>query len=285
MKLRLANVIPYRVIRSIYSYEMIYSLMHGRRKHVWIIAAPKSGSTWLNYLLKNLLDWPSQPLVPAGGRREREIDPTMLMQKPLTRSLFSPSSHTHYSEATVDFIKRANISCVFLYRNIFDQLVSTFDHCENPKENLNGCSVFLERKVYEKLTTDQKWSMLIDLAAPWYLKQMVGWLHYLQNNDPPFFFSCSYNELRSDPRMLLMRIIRWLGVERSNEKIESVLYQSRHSYTRKNVGTVGRGKNLTAEQIRRVANYANYYPGIDLSPIGITEEIRQNPQAYFDADE
>src|SRR3954468_19486410 len=45
-----------------------------RRKHAWIVAAPKSGSTWLSKLMEHVLGWPSVALLNGHDRREQEVD-------------------------------------------------------------------------------------------------------------------------------------------------------------------------------------------------------------------
>ena len=44
------------------------------KKHLFLICAPKSGSTWLTNILKNILNWNVVKLLPAFEHREQEID-------------------------------------------------------------------------------------------------------------------------------------------------------------------------------------------------------------------
>ena len=41
----------------VYSDGFIYSLLPRKRSHLWVIVAPKTGSTWLSKILENYLDW------------------------------------------------------------------------------------------------------------------------------------------------------------------------------------------------------------------------------------
>ena len=58
--------------RSKYNFDE-KELKENVEKHVFLICAPKSGSTWLTKILENVLGWPSIKLLPAYGNREQEL--------------------------------------------------------------------------------------------------------------------------------------------------------------------------------------------------------------------
>lgn len=56
-------------------------------KHIWLVCAPKSGSTWLTRIMKDVLKWPSVALVPRFGNREQTLDLSPLLEKGLRETL------------------------------------------------------------------------------------------------------------------------------------------------------------------------------------------------------
>ena len=52
--------------------QQIARLISPTRKHVWLIAAPKSGSPWLGAILESVYGWPRVPLLDCYDRREQE---------------------------------------------------------------------------------------------------------------------------------------------------------------------------------------------------------------------
>jgi hypothetical protein len=278
--------LPQSLISQIYDDETIYAQVSPKRKHLWVIAAPKSGSTWMSAILRNLLPWDVQPLAVRPRRREHEPDIRNLVRKTCRGNLLSPSQHVNYSEETVKIIEKAHINCVFLYRNIFDQIVSAYDHSAKPDEGLHGCTAFLTREIYNQLDHKQKWGIIIDLGVPWYLRQYVGWFHYLQNEKSDRIFPCAYEDLREEPVKQIMSIMAWAGIDVSVEEVEAAVGQSMGDSTRKNKAISGRARQiLQPDQVAQIVRMANYYPDIDLSAIGINEEIRENPMAFFEHDQ
>ena len=64
-------------------------------------------------------------------------------------------------------------------------------------------------------------------------------------------------------------MLDFTGVTCSDEVIEAALQASRQANTRRNVGLQRRGQALTEEQRNRIARFAEYYPKVDFSRIGL----------------
>ena len=80
--------------------QQIARLVSPTRKHVWLVAAPKSGSTWLGAMLDSVFGWPRVPLLDCYDRREQEVDVRMLLQHPNV-DIFTPHQHTRASHPTL----------------------------------------------------------------------------------------------------------------------------------------------------------------------------------------
>ena len=61
-------------------------------KHIWLVCAPKSGSTWLTRIFKDVLKWPSVALVPSFDHREQGLDLSPLLAKGIKGQLLPPSA-------------------------------------------------------------------------------------------------------------------------------------------------------------------------------------------------
>ncbi|HEX3726888.1 MAG TPA: hypothetical protein VHV08_11625, partial [Pirellulales bacterium] len=97
------------------------------RKHVWISAAPKSGSTWFSLMVGWLLDWPTVRLTSGYDRKEHEVDLLPLLAYPDV-NIFSPRQHCRASQPTLDFIAKFQVHPVIQLRDVFDSVVSLRDH-------------------------------------------------------------------------------------------------------------------------------------------------------------
>jgi hypothetical protein len=88
--------------------DFIASRVSLDRKHAWLVAAPKSGSTWLTNMLIPLLGWQPNTLVPTWDRREQEVDVRRMLDFPDV-DLFSIQQHCRFSAPTWAFVKRFRV--------------------------------------------------------------------------------------------------------------------------------------------------------------------------------
>lgn len=257
------------VSEEVYSDAYMYSLISRSRKHAWVVAAPKSGSTWLTALLAKTLGWPQSALVPCYGRREQEADPRQLMFHPKEENLLSIQQHCRFSQATLALIDKANIDVVLQVRDIFDTVVSLRDHLT--RESTEFPMAWMNGSNWKELNDTQKADFVIDMVVPWYFNFFVGWM---QSGlvETGKVFVCTYERLRENPVAELQKILRFLREERDPRFIQTVVDGTQEETTRFNKGVVGRGKSLLSEaQQERITRYGVYYSGVDLSLLGICQ--------------
>jgi hypothetical protein len=234
------------------------------RKHVWLVAAPKSGSTWLGAMLESVFGWPRVPLLDCYDRREQEIDVRMLTLHPDV-DIFSPHQHTRASHPTLGIIQQFRIIPVVLVRDLFDTVISLRDHLYREHHIMPWA--YLDETVYT-LDPEEQINALIDLAIPWYINFYVSWF-YAEKQGLCHFHWMTYQELKADPESCVRRVLDFSGVVRSDDVIVSAAQGSAQTNTRRNVGLQGRGQALTDEQRNRITRLTEYYPKVDFTPMGL----------------
>jgi hypothetical protein len=113
---------------GMYSDAYIFGLLSKQRSQFWLIAAPKSGSTWLAEILKNLR-WYVRTITPAFDRREQEPSLRAVAEASTAGKILWKHSHTRALESTSQLIRRAGIFPIIQTRVLHDSLISDCDHC------------------------------------------------------------------------------------------------------------------------------------------------------------
>jgi hypothetical protein len=234
--------------------------------HLWHIAAPKSGSTWLKTILTELLDWKVCPLIPLHKGREQEIETINLLYSSMQDFCFSPQQHCRYSDSTKRIIERLEIKPVLQYRNIFDAVISFYDHCN--EMGLIFPMAYMDEHNWKGLSDTKKLDFVIDLIVPWYFNFYGGWFSSDLIKDGKILL-VSYEDLIADPHKEVKRILDWIGIEKTDDEIHSSILSAAQKKTRKNVGISGRGVILSNEQKQKIRTMASYYPQIDFSILGL----------------
>ena len=160
---------PYKLL---YYNDFIFWTISKKRKHVWIIAAPKSGSTWISAIFQELLKWKTSHLVNGYGRREQEIDIRKLISVTSRDNLFSPHQHCRASETTIKIIERARIQPIIHIRNIFDIVISVRDSLD--QGNHTSAMAFVDAN-WHNMPYEKRTDFIIDMVVPWYFNFFAGW--------------------------------------------------------------------------------------------------------------
>jgi hypothetical protein len=235
------------------------------RKHAWIIAAPKSGSTWLSALLEQLLGWPSIRLLNGHDRREQEVDVRPLLRH-MDSNIISPHQHCRASLPTVDFIKLFRVQPVIQTRNILDTVASLRDHILNDSQRWPMAYVDGE---FAKFSEEKQYDFIIDMFLPWYFNFYASWLR-VEGIEPAGLLFVSYEEMMTDTRSVIRKILDYLKETRSDAEITAAIEKTGKSRTRFNKGVTGRGERLLSDRHKaRVKALRDYYPHIDFSMVGL----------------
>lgn len=257
-------------IRSIYVDSFISTLISKRRKHLWLIAAPKSGSTWLTVILDNCLKWKQISLVPDYDRREQEADlRQIILQGGRRGNIFSPHQHCRYSDNTASIITQTGAKVILLCRNIFDTVLSVKDHLD--RESRIIPMSYMDDESWNALADEQRRDFVIDMIIPWYFNFYCGWFKSSLINSGQVLIT-TYENLNTNTPEVIGEILDFIEVQKSKVHINDAISKSRLRDTRKNKGVVGRGATLTIKQRKRIAVYAKYWKDVDLTLIGIDKE-------------
>ncbi|MBV1911900.1 MAG: sulfotransferase domain-containing protein [Kangiellaceae bacterium] len=235
-------------------------------KHIWLVCAPKSGSTWLTRMLHGMLKWDSVKLVPSFGNREQELDLSPLLAKGTKGNLITPHQHCRYSAYTHEVIDALDTKVILQVRDIFDTVISFYDHIEN--EGPTFPSGFMNQQSWDVLDEHARWSYLVDLVIPWYFNFYCSWMTsplYKENR----IKIVTYNELRNNTVNTVGAVLDFCGESRKSETIQAVIDKLKKKNTRQNKGIVGRGDTLPDELKDRIRSFTRYYPSVDFEPMGL----------------
>ena len=271
---RLPAVIRRGICSGVY-YRMgqndwVYDDIPKERDHLWIVAAPKSGSTWVSVVLDEALGYRKLPLTKTFERQEQQVDANLMLIPGVGENIFSPHQHCRYSAFTGDFITRGNVRVLLTVRNIFDTLMSLHDHCNH--EYLFWSMCYADSQLWRSLKTkDNRLRFLADTAIPWYANFYAGWLSNLAHHSDQIAI-CRYEHLIEDPGSLLLQHLRAIGIAVSEEAISRGLTVAKKQYTRKNKAVAGRCQNIPDDVREQVTRIFHHYKDIDWSFIGIPSQ-------------
>ena len=261
---------------ALYSDAFIFRRLPEKRKHAWLVAAPKSGSTWLSVLLEEGLGWETLRLIPEDILREEVPELMRFMHLSRSHHVFTPRTHTRYSRTVRRLVERTNIRVILQVRNIFDTVISYLDHLNDNRTGYIVPAAFMNRHSWTQLSDSEKISFIIEMVVPWYFSFYCGWMTSPLMQDGHIYV-CRYEHLKSDPLEELQRILHYLDEDREESFLREVLEASEQKPTKKNYGFVGRGRlHLTDEQKAKIASCASFYRDIDFEPLGITHLLNGN---------
>jgi len=235
-------------------------------KHIWLVCAPKSGSTWLTRIFKDVLKWPSVALVSGFDHREQELDLSPLLAKGTTGHLLTPHQHCRYSSYTHQVIDALDTKVILQVRDIFDTIVSFYDHLTNDETAVP--SGFMNRQTWDALDQDTRWSYIVDLIIPWYFNFYCGWVTSTLYSDARIKM-VTYNDLKNDTLGTVSSLLDYCGEHRKSAHIQTALDRQKTRKNRLNKGVIGRGGTLPEHLKERVRGFTRYYPSVDFAPLGL----------------
>ena len=246
-------------------------VLEEHRSHHWIFlaCAPKTASTFLASVLREVSGRPLVNFVYANEDNERDLYPPAMVSYATVDSIIS--THLLPTGPNIRLLKEYGVKPTVLTRNLFDTTVSIFDHLK--KENDLGALIGPVTNTYHEMSDEDKLNYIIDFALPWYFKFYAGWkrmsvLHELNVH------WLTYQEVVQDSADVVRNIGSFYGLDFDSEKISQAVDSVRgSSQSRFNQGVKGRGlKTLSSEKAMRICRYARYYPDIDFSGLGISRD-------------
>ncbi len=232
---------------------------------ILIACMPKSGSTYLANALAAATGYPMHPLVYIHERNEQD-----LYLPELLRTLNQPivtQQHVRATLGNLELIQLFHLRPVILVRNLFDVVVSLYDHLHHDDFRVPMANVTPE---FFELSEKRKLDAIIDLHLPWYFSFFTSWATP-QPSLPCLVHWVTYEALQASPHTTVQGILAFANQTLTMDQVERAIALARQSKTRFNQGKTGRGQEiLSREQQQRILEYIDYYPSVDFSLIGLS---------------
>jgi hypothetical protein len=230
-----------------------------------LVALPKSSSTYSTQVLAKILGATVyQDLVTQDRCTPKDISlPGLINAR--DRATIS-QLHLTATGANLRILRNFRIPTVILLRNLFDIVVSLRDHMNT---NPYFSSVLIPED-YAALGEADKLDYVVDTAVPWMITLYTSWVQAMARGDASGTF-VYFEEMVRDPIPFFSAICEGFGRAVTAADIERGISEVQASKaTRFNVGKAGRGmEELSGPQVDRIRRHADYYPGIDFSPLGL----------------
>lgn len=230
-----------------------------------LVALPKSSSTYSTRALSRILDADIHKDIVTQDRftpKDLYIPGIVGVRDRMTIS----QVHLVASGANLRILQSFRMPVAILLRNLFDVVISLRDHM---KGNPYFSSILIPN-AYDTLPEQDKLDFIIDTAVPWMVTFYVSWAQAIARGDidTEFVF---YEDMLAEPVPFFRKICARFGRQVSEAEVNKALARvEKSAATRFNIGKPGRGASeLTAAQIARIRRHADYYPGIDFSPLGL----------------
>lgn len=235
-----------------------------RGKPLFVLAPPKSASTFFSHVMALATGRTNGLAMPSYGRREHEFDAlgTLAMRN---RAVVLQSA-TRFSAATRYFLAQTGTRPVLLKRNVYDSLISLWDHLLKVETDIPLALVHphdLDRDDAQML------DFLVDIVAPWYVQFYAGWMRAAESEEVDLLV-LDYETVTAETAEAIELVCRHVGDPiPAAETMSQALEEARGAKVRFNQGKSGRGERFGDERRARVERLAAYYPDVDFSPIGI----------------
>jgi hypothetical protein len=184
-------------------------------KIIWVASYPRSGNTWIRFLLANLLC--------ASCNNSQELSK-------IIPDVHDPSSNkesyqfndiaflkTHWTYEFVSSLNLETIGAIYIYRNPLDVIASHINYCLLA-DNITMKNTFIQEFIF-------------NCGAPQWLGVQMG--TWIENTEGWVFkekkFPClvlRYEDLRIDPHVAVKKICRFLGLNKDSREIEQAIKQS-----------------------------------------------------------
>lgn len=242
-------------------------------RSLMITSAPKSGTTWLYHLLRDITA-ASPARLAADWEFGAEIDAAKIIDATRTKSPWIAMMHMCPSKWTEHAVTRFDVTTIVLVRDIFDSIVSYDDEIMRSFRGREApiTSMLHIPDQYIDWDPPKRLDFLIALYTPWLALFLNRW------SQVPFEMHwVTYEQLLTDTHGTLRRILDAAGFGQIGaERIEAAIHDYRgdgakaSQHTRFNKGVVGRGKSkLSDGQKREMLRILSFYPDLDLEGLGV----------------
>lgn len=250
------------------------ALPRGRRFS--IACFPKSGSTFITKCLCNYTGFPQ--VIIATSAEVQELSAQRLEDLETIPSFIS-QTHFHPTRHNLRLIDKYGFENIFLYRNVFDCIVSLRDMYIERIDTAEGIwknSFFSQWGHYSRgfldLDASEQYDYIIECAASWYLLCYSSWMKKINEEGYPSIV-IRYEAFFENVEAGFGDLTKALDID-NEEKLRSFQYPGKEKGgkgVRFNEGRVGRGRELLNRQqqdrILQLAGVLEKGAGCDLTAI------------------
>lgn len=233
-------------------------------KHIFIACAPKSGSTFLKNVLVAVTKFRPIFSVFAALQNEHDLDLPIWLKFGTENTV--TQQHCRASEANIQLMQAFGIKPIILVRNIYDTVVSLRDFYRTGFTE----TTYFNRDDFDKFGEERQADLIIDNVLPWYFQFIASWRRAEADNRLEVRW-LKYTELIDNKCGTVEQLLKFYGLWAERVTIEQVIAATEADARRNrfNKGVIGRGSTLTAQQKKRIARLAEYYPSADFTCIGL----------------
>jgi hypothetical protein len=231
------------------------------RDHLLIACMPKSGSTYLHTVLREITGLGDATLCELGDQNEGDIYEKRL-RRLRRRSVIQ--QHVKATQTNLKWLMQHGVRPIVQTRSLFDVVPSLHDHFDSARETGGLPCGYVGRDFWD-LSWNGRMEYLIRIHLPWYLNFLLSWSEAAERIE-----TCpvSYEELFADPFATLSRILDFYRVTASRQQIAAAMARTRQRNTRFNVGISGRGVQLLTSGHKRMIRDLAATCGFEVSDTG-----------------
>ena len=241
-----------------------YQLSGKDKPMIVVAAAPRTGSTFLTNVLKEVTKLPDFRLCSGYSTNEHDLYlPALCM---MNNSGCVSQMHMKGTFHNASLINRFNIRQIILVRNIYDIVASLFHDLRKKEESSGyhigkiGYSFLWLDSATKNMNDEDLIDMIIDLAIPWYVNFYVSWYRLTEQNivNPIWV---NYEDMMNDKNNTIISILDFIDFPFNGEINSAILNEKYDTY---NKGDSGRGDVLLSdERKRRIMEKFSYYKDVN----------------------
>ncbi|MFT4520044.1 MAG: hypothetical protein ACI9JM_002444 [Halioglobus sp.] len=242
----------------------------GDKHIIAVVAAPKSGSTFLANTLGKLTGYGNFRLCSGYGTNEHDLYlPALCL---INRSGCVSQLHMKGSFHNAALMKAFGIKPIILVRQIDDTVVSLRKDLRK-KESMpgygtgqNGYSFIWQDIDTKNLSDEELTDAIIDLAIPWYVNFYASWYRLCEQGAVNAQW-VNYKGIFSDTENTLQTLLSFQGIN-SVDKVSPELLTAKYA-TFQQGGEGAGAAQLSSPQRERIRRLFSYYKGIDFEHYGL----------------
>jgi hypothetical protein len=219
------------------------------QEHILIACFPKSGSTYLSKVLRELTGFAKAYVSEPGAQSEQDLSASKLARVWRQSVL---QQHVKATRTNLELIVRYRMRPIVQTRSLFDVVASLYDHLQHDPRSLPCGYISAE---YVRLPWSKRVDYLIHVHLPWYFNFVLSWREAAAHVE---VCTVTYEQFFSNQSGELSRIAAFYGLRFTASRISAAIAQAARADTRFNIGVSGRGAELLSashkQAIHRLAN-------------------------------